>query len=418
MTSRRRAILGIIDQGVVALAAAGGGLLATAVLEPSQAGLAMVSIATVYVTIGVTRAFIGDVLLSHVSRYEGSTRRRMHSDAAACAALTGCVVAALLGCLWLMWPGDLFAPLIWIVPFIPALLLHDAARYTCQAGMRQDRALLIDLALVGVQAGVIVVVIATGNVTAGWLLAAWGIGATIAATGWLALTGIRLLDGRPRRWLAQTRHLSGWFTGTALIGQSQIQLITLLIPGLLGPAAFAGLRLAQLTILQPAQNLVLAMMGLLVPRSSILADNGKVAALRRQTAQLVIAGAGAGLLLVTTAGLLAEPVLTWYRDGAYLDVAALALPVSIQAAIYLMQIPFTALARGMQLARQLFGQYAVFSIVSLAGAAIGAHVGGLTATAWGLTIGSGVGLGVMAWLSLAALARMTAPQPVEAAAAT
>lgn len=415
MTNRRRVTLGLADQGVIAVAGAGNGLLATAVLPVDSAGVVLVSIATVYVAMGITRAFIGDILLAHVSRFEGATRRRMYADAAATAVCCGAGAAVLFALAWLWWPNELLDPLIYVVPFIPSLLLHDTARYAYQSQARQDQALIIDLVWVAAQASVVIAVAASGRLTGGWLLAAWGIGASAGAITYLLRSRIPAWRGRPRRWLAHTRHLSGWFTGTALIGQTQTQLIAFMVPGLLGPAAFAGLRLAQLTILQPVQNFVLAMMGLLVPRSAVLAGDGDTDGLRRQTRTMAIVGAiGAGLVVITVTAA-AGPLLAWYRDGAYVSVTPLALPVALQAGIYLLQIPFTAAVRGMQLGSRLFAQYALFTITSLTGAALGARFGDVTSAAWGLTGGATVGLAAMVYITADALKRLPKPQLREAA---
>jgi len=69
--------------------------------------------------------------------------------------------------------------------------------------------------------------------------------------------------------------------------------------------------------------------------------------------------------------------------------------MSIQAGIYLLQMPFTAAMRGMHRARMLFAQYAIFTTTSLTGLVVGANVDRLTGAAWGLTIGASVGLAAM-----------------------
>ncbi|MGH8877877.1 MAG: hypothetical protein ACRD0P_11115, partial [Stackebrandtia sp.] len=207
------------------------------------------------------------------------------------------------------------------------------------------------------------------------------------------------------------------FTGSAVIGQAQIQLIALLIPGLLGASAFAGLRLAQLVILQPVQNLVLASMGMLVPRTAALAEAGDLAGLRAQTRRVLAISLALAAVLLLVVMFAAGPLLDWYRDGAYAEVAALALPVGIQAGVYLLQIPFTATLRGLRQGRRVFVQYSLFTVASLLGAGLGAVGYGLPGAAWGLTFGSAVGLAAMAYLCVDTLRKPAGqPRPVPAAA--
>lgn len=409
MTIGRRLSWGLADQAVIAAANAGNGLLATVFLPPAEAGIVLVCLATVYVAMGLNRAFIGDVLLAQASRFEGPTRRRMHTDAIATACCTGTAVAVVLALLWLLWPGRLLDPLIYVVPFIPALFAHDTARYSYQSQLRQRSAFVIDIAWVAVQGGLVGVGAVLGALSGSWLLVAWGLGACTGAVVYLLRGGIVPWRGRPVRWLAHTRKLSVWFTGSAVIGQAQIQLIALLIPSVLGAAAFAGLRLAQLVILQPIQNLVLASMGLLVPRTSTLTEAGNIEGLRNQTKKVVVIALGLAVVLLTVVTLAAEPVLSWYQGGAYAEVAPLAWPVGIQAGIYLLQIPFTAMVRGMRQGKLVFLQYAVFTVTSLLGVGIGATGFGLTGAAWGLTFGSAVGLAVMAYLAMYAMRQLTTP---------
>jgi O-antigen/teichoic acid export membrane protein len=247
--------------------------------------------------------------------------------------------------------------------------------------------------------------IAAGLTSAGGLFVCWGIGAAAGATGYLVRTGLRPWRGRPLRWVAETRHLSGWFTATALVGQVQVQAVGFIVTGQLSTADLSGLRGAQTALIQPAQNFVTAVQGRVVPRASRLArdaaaapaaaaarDNA-AAELRRMTRLLALAFTGLAALLVAVMWPVATLVLTHVHKFA--DIAPLALPMSLQAAIYLVQVPFTSALRAMHRARMLFTQYVTFTAVSLTALVVGAHAGGLAGAAWGLTVGASVGLAVM-----------------------
>jgi O-antigen/teichoic acid export membrane protein len=163
--------------------------------------------------------------------------------------------------------------------------------------------------------------------------------------------------------------------------------------------------------MQPVQNFITAVQGLVVPRASRkaadaarlpgAAGNAAAISLRHQTRQLALGFAGLGVVFILVAWPLIDYVLG--HTQKWHDVAPLALPISLQAAVYLTQVPFTAAIRAMHRARLLFAQYVAFSVVSLTGLVIGATTGGLTGAVWGLFAGSFTGLLVMIALYLYAV---------------
>jgi O-antigen/teichoic acid export membrane protein len=394
-----RAAVGLVDQAVIALANAGNNLLALALLDRSRAGVMLLSLGVAYFVLGVNRAFVGEVLLTMAARYEGERQARLvRNGVAAALTVAGCAAAVLL-LVWFAVPargGVDLRDLVWVAPFLPALLVHDTGRYGYLADRRPQRALVVDAIWVGTQLCSVLVLAATGSVTAGGLFTCWGVGATAGATVFLVRSRIRPWDGDPRRWLTETRHLSGWFTATALVGQVQGQAVGFLVASRLSTRELSGLRGAQTALLQPVQNFITALMGLLVPRASRFAAGAATDRLRRQTAVLAAVLAGAGVLLVAVAVPVAHAVLVHLPKFA--DLTPLVLPIAIQPAIYLVQLPFAAALRGMQRGPLLFAQYVVFTTTSLTGLVVGARLDRLPGAAWGLTTGSAVGLVTMVGL--------------------
>ena len=258
-----------------------------------------------------------------------------------------------------------------------------------------------------------------GLTSAGGLMLCWGLGATVGAVVFLLRSGLRPWQGRPMRWLVETRHLSGWFTATSLIGQLQIQVVGFLVAGQLSKDALALLRTGQLVLIQPVQNFIQAVQGLVVPRESRLARDaarlpgteGEQAAVafRRLTRNLALGFVGLGALTVAVAWPLATLIVPHIHKFA--GIGPLILPLSLQAAIYLVQLPFTAGLRAMQRARLLFAQYALFTTASLTALVIGASTSGLRGAAWGLNIGGAVGLAVSIALYFWALRRLGDDEP-------
>jgi hypothetical protein len=410
---------GLVDQVVIASANAANTLLALALLDRTRAGIMLLSLGLAYLVMGISRAFVGEVLLALASRYDAERRERLVRQGLGTAATIGLLAAVILFVVWLVWParGDVdLRDLVWVAPLLPMILLHDTGRYSYLAAREPAKALVIDLVWVGTQAVAVAVMIATGLSSAGGLFVCWGLGAAAGASVFLLrsgfLRGFRL--GDPRQWFAVTRHLSGWFTATALIGQFQVQAVGFLVAGQLSARELSGLRGAQTAVLQPVQNFNTALMGLLVPRASRLAgdasrlagDSAEAAAaaaagLRRQTRLLALAFAGLAALMVAVVVPVARTLLVHIPKFA--DIAPLALPMSIQAGIYLVQLPVTSAMRGMHRARMLFVQYVIFTATSLSGLVIGAHLDRLPGAAWGLTVGAAAGLAVMIGLYAYAL---------------
>jgi O-antigen/teichoic acid export membrane protein len=416
MRGARWVAAGLVDQVVIAAANAGTTLLAVLVIHPAgRAGQLLLSLSLGYLVLGLNREFVGNVLLAQVSRLSGADRDRMVRNALAAAFCVGCLAAVALLAVWAFWrhpvPKADLRDLVWMAPFLPAILVHDTGRYVYLSEREPGRALRIDLVWVGTQICAIAVGILLSGTWPGLLPASWGLGAVAGATVFLLRSRVAAWRGDPRHWLAETRKLSGWFIATGVIGQLHVQAIGFVVTGLLTPDKLAYLRTAQTTLLQPMQNFVTAMMGLLVPRSSRLAADRDAPRLRRQTVRVAAGFAG---LAVLTFGVTVPVAFVVIRHVPQLShIGALIVPVSAQAGIYLVQIPFAAAIRGMHRGRLLFTQYAIFSAASLTGLVVGAAVGGLPGAGWGLATGSAVGLAVFIALYAWAVARL-APAEGEA----
>ncbi|GAA0724523.1 hypothetical protein Drose_37840 [Dactylosporangium roseum] len=409
---------GLLDQVVIATANAANTLLGGVLLAKEQFGALALALSVGYFSMYLNRAIVGDVLLALASRYDGDHRVRLVRNGLTTALCSGLVTTVIFVGIWLMWPHsgkiDLHE-LIWLTPFMVPIMLHDTARCDYLADRRPEKALGIDLVWAGTQGIAILVMVLIGHSTPGGLLAAWGIGATAGATVYVLREGHLPWGGNPKAWLAETRHLSGWFTATAVVAQVQVLSISFLVAGKLSKIDLGNLRFVQTVQLQPVQNLVAAIQGLLVPRASRNAAAAArpgaegieaAATLRRQTRQLAIAFAVLGTLMV----IIVWPLVSWAltRTGKFSEAAPLALPIALQGAVYLLQVPFTAAMRGMHRARMLFVQYVVFATISLTGLSIGANYG-LHGAAWGLLTGSTAGLICMMTLYFQALKRVGPP---------
>ncbi|TQS46337.1 hypothetical protein [Cryptosporangium phraense] len=397
---------GLADQLVSAGANAATGLLVLPFLTPAHAGAVLFAIGVGYFAIGIARALVGDVLLTYSARYGDSERARQATDATKTAGAFGLIASVLAVVAWASGPSFL-SELIWLAPFLPFVLVHDAGRYAFLSARRPERALISDLTYIGVQAVLLAVLLGAGFRDGAVFLCAWGAGGVAGAFSFLIRARINVFNifgGNLRGWIRETRHLSGWMTATALLGQAQVQLVYTLVTGLLAPAALAMLRAAQYGLLMPAQNLQMAVSSLLVPRMSRLAGAGDVAGVSRLVRKALSATVLCGLVPVALsplAGPLLDAILPKYADAG-----TIAFPVALQALIYLVQVPFTAALRGMQRVRSLFVQYAVFCVAQCTGLVLGTLWFDLRGAAAGMAFGSAVGLVVMIVLYRKALRRL------------
>ncbi|WP_432982328.1 hypothetical protein [Dactylosporangium sp. CA-233914] len=421
---------GLLDQVVIAAANSANTLLGGILLSKEHFGALALALAVGYFAMYLNRAIVGDVLLALASRYDGEPRIRLARNGLATALCSGLVTTVVFVLLWAFWPsrGEIdLQQLIWLAPFMVPIMLHDTARCDYLADRRPDKALGIDLVWAGTQAVMVVLMVVTHSSSAGGLLAVWGLGATAGITTYLLRERRLPWQGSPGAWLAETRHLSSWFTITAIVAQIQVLAISFVVAGRLSKIDLGNLRFVQTVQLQPVQNLIQAIQSLLVPRASRnAADAAKPGpegaeaadALRRQTRTLALAFAVLGALMV----LIVWPVVSFVlvHTGKFAEAAPLALPIALQGAVYLLQVPFTAAMRGMHRARMLFLQYVVFAVVSLSGLTLGADYGGLHGAAWGLLTGSTAGLICMVVLYSYALrwvgppAGTTAPARIDA----
>lgn len=413
MRRHGRKAAGLADQILNAGANAVTGLLPAAFLSLTEAAHPLFALTCGFFVVGVVRALVGDTLLVHGSLFDddADARRRRVTDAAGTAAALGVAAAAVGVGAWALGP-DWLRDVVWVAPFLPFLLVHDAGRYAFLSARRPAQALFADGVFVGTQAVALTAFLLAGRHDAPVFLVSWGLGAVAGSLTFMLRTRTNPLRGRPAAWLRETRHLSGWFTGTALLGQAQVTLVSTLVLQLLSKQAFTTLRLAQYGLLMPAQNLQLAMASLLVPRFSRMANAGDRAGLDRLVRRAFAISATTAVVPVALTPL-AGPLVRWLHPE-WVGAVPLALPVAIQAGIYLLQISFTAAMRGMQQARPLFVQYGLFTASSLTGLVVGALTGGLLGAAWGLTAAAAVGFGVMLLLyrrALAGVGRVDARTP-------
>lgn len=402
IANRRRAAAGVADQLLSSASNYLTAFLASAVLSPDDFGGFVLAYAVVTVLLAGARAVVGESLLAHLPSVPAERRASLEASALGTAAVLG--VLGALGCL----AGALLVPaLLPFVPWVPVVLLVDAARYVLLARGDTVRALAVDGVWAAVQLVVLAGVWAADAWSVGTLALAWGAGALVAAAAFLV--SARQWPQRPQPWWQESRYLSGWFTLTSVLGQVQIYLVLLLAGAVLSERDTAGLRAVQLLVFQPAVTLMAALLVLLTPVLARLSATGDDAGLRRARRTAMTAMAGVGAVVLLTIPL--RDVLLGALFPQYTGFADLVAPIALQTAIAALTVPLQAQLRGDRRGRALFGQQLVQFAALVGGAAVGMAAGGVQGLAWGLTVATAVSLAAMA---ADVGRRPSAPSPVPA----
>jgi O-antigen/teichoic acid export membrane protein len=362
----RGAACGVLDQALSSGTNFLTAFVASAVLAPTDFAAFVVAYALVTIVLAVGRAVIGEPLLAYLPTVCPFVRPAVVRSVAGTALLLGLLGAALAlaGGLTVGALGGL----LWLAPWVPVVLLQDAARYVFLAEGRASLALLTDGVWAVVQIAALGAIALAGTFSVATLAAAWGLGALAGLVVVLTVGRTGFRPAHPADWARRTRHLSGWFTLTSILGQCEVYAVLVLAGLLLAPIDAAGLRVVQLLVFAPAVMLVTATVVLVTPAVARAVDRGDVAGLR--------AARRAGLVATTVlaAAVLAVIPLREVLLGAlfprYLGFGPLVVPLAVQTAAYVLAAPAIAVLRGFHRARTLAALHVSLSVALIASAAI------------------------------------------------
>lgn len=404
----KRGSAGVADQVLSSGTNFATAFVASAVLDVGTFGSFIVSIAIVIFFLSVQRAFVGIPLLSRLSSTDPAQRPGLISDAVSAALWLG-LLGTLVGIV--AWSSGLalVQDLIWLAPWLPAILVQDAGRYAYLSARRPGGALILDTVWAVVQAAILVAVIVSDNSSPASLSMAWGAAALVSAIWYCRAAGSAPWLGRPARWLRASAHISRWVAPTTIMTQTRINGTLILVGGILGVEAAAGLRVIQLLVAQPVQTFLNAMMVLLVPTIARWYARRDFALLRRRVAQLSLLF-GIASLLVFVLVPVRYPLLELLFPK-YVDAADLVLPLCVQIAFMAASLPAQAVARGLERPAGLLLVQLLVTGVSVAGSVAIGIAWGPVGVAWSLAAGS-----MLMWVGTA-LVRRRAVREAESAPA-
>ncbi|WP_229052215.1 hypothetical protein [Aeromicrobium sp. Leaf350] len=386
----RRVGVVTIDQAVSGGSNVLFALLAVQVLTPGQFGLFAIVFTTYVTVIGLARALVCDPLLVHP---EEATARA--GSAIGSAWVVGGVLGVLValgGVAALSW-DPVLAEALWVLAAcLPLLIVQDAGRYLAFTTRRPARALVLDVAWLGIQIGALTVALLVGQRSLPVFVATWAVSGALAGIG--SCLQNRVGSQRPgTRWLRETWGFS-WRYLIAYGSTSGGALATSVAIGTLaGARALGGLQGA-LLLTRPFQTVQIA--GI----ASGTAEISRVASERRSFAMTValrVTGFALAAALVNGAVMVLLPdslgtlVLsdTWYEAQPLLWAAAGQL-----VGMSLLTGPRAGLL-GTRSVRTSLAYDIISTVVILTVVVIVTPIGGIVAGMWAVAITHSVGAAVL-----------------------
>lgn len=325
--------------------------------------------------LGINRALVSEPM---TVVGDSDVRRREHAEGFAASALVGCAAAVLLalGCAGGAAGGLDVLGVLALAPWLPSLLAQDYCRSAAFRERRPEIALASDVAFAIVQVAVTLLLGVLGERDVAAFLAAWGVGATSGA-----VVGLVLLRVRPafRGGWSRIRDLwarSRWFLAEFATAFPGDQGYLFLLPIMLGTAPF-GLYRSASGLIGPVVVIFLAAGNVGLPEAVRSLREGGQPGLRRFTARLTAAVAGATLLYCGLVALLAEPLLRIVYGEPFVPATTVTVLVAAQYVLYSLSFGVGVSMKASGRMKALWVVRSCTAAVTIVGVAVLAGVGGL-----------------------------------------
>ncbi len=305
--NQRRALV-MADQGVSGLSNVVVSIFVARSLPSEEFGAFGVASIVALLIMGVSRALIGEPLLSRFSRVTAAVRRRVVPDMLGAALVVSATAGLIVAVAGLAVGGDAGSALVVLTFVLPLIVVQDTWRYAFIVD-RPAAALAVDLVWLG---GVFVALpLAPAGAGAPWYVAAWGLTAGIGAVCGQVLGRSAVTHApHPFRWLRENGDMGLRFLGEFGTGQAVGQSVLLGVGAIAGLEVLGAVRAAQ-TFFGPINTIHAGIFLALVPEGAQARD--EPVRLRR--------------LMMAASGLLATVAMAWTAVG-------LALPASAGAELF------------------------------------------------------------------------------------
>jgi O-antigen/teichoic acid export membrane protein len=239
-STRRRALV-MADQGVSSLSNVVIAIVVARAVPDAEFGAFAAATIAYAMTVGVSRAVVGEPFLSLYAHATADVRRRLVPDMLGASIVVSVAAALVTGAVGAVVGGTAGPMLVVLAAVLPLMLIQDVWRY-CFIVDRAGAALAVDVAWL---AGVLVVVpLAPSGAGPAWYVGLWGLTAGLGAVLGFALGRVR---GVPHfgRWLVTTRAAGSRFFGEFLTGEAVSEIVMLSVGAIAGLGTLGAVRATQ-----------------------------------------------------------------------------------------------------------------------------------------------------------------------------
>lgn len=287
----RRAAVGVLDQLLFSLSNFALTIVVAREVTATEFGAFALGMAAYLLCTAVLRGFTSETLIVRFSASRSDEWRAASGAAGGVALVLGVVVGVALLVIGSLVPGVTGDTMIVLGVLFPGISVQDYLRYTALAAGRPGAALANDVTQIVVQFVLVAVLLAAGA-TATWeFIAAWGIGAHVAA-----VVGMIMLRDVPRplqfvRWFREHGDMAGKYALDDFASQGSQQVTTFALAGLAGLRDAGAFRASQ-TAFAPPSMFNLGVQGAVTPELV----RSLAVSLRKLRRDVAIIAVGLGLL--------------------------------------------------------------------------------------------------------------------------
>lgn len=287
----RRAALGVLDQLLFSLSNFALTIVVAREVTATAFGAFALGMAAYLLCTAVLRGFTSETLIVRFSSADDRSWRAASGSAGGVSLLLGAAAGLVLVCIGWTVSGVTGQTMLVLGVLFPGLALQDFLRYTALAAGRPAAALMNDLTQVVVQFLLVAALVLTDQDSAWLFVAAWGVGAHVAAAVGMATLRVVPLPHRFLAWFRDHGDLAGRYALDDFASQGSQQVTTFALAGLGGLRDAGAFRAAQ-TAFAPPSMFNLGVQGAVTPEL-VRALRHSLRTLRRD---IVVLAVGLGLL--------------------------------------------------------------------------------------------------------------------------
>ncbi len=386
LLAARQVAWALVDQALSSFTNFAIGIIAARELGGREFGAFSIALTVYLFLLWVSRSLSTQPFVIRWSTTAPEARHDGARDATGAAAAIGIAVGMAIVPVAMVSGAALRWVLVALAASLPGLLLQDAYRYVLFNLGRTRAATVNDGIWCGTQLACGFLLVGTGHAGAASLVAAFGLGATVAA-----LVGAKQTDVAPRvssswRWTRDHRDLGVPFLIELVMITGMVQLTTFGVAAVAGVAAAGELRAAQL-LFGPLTVVFLGVFVVALPAAA------RLAARSRPELSRMVTGLGVAMPLVTLVWSLGMVLLPAHLGSAVLGVnwapaRHLVVPLGALIGGHGCAIAAVVGLRALGASRRSLRARALAAPAILVGGMAGAELGGVYGAAVGVAIGA------------------------------